>query len=80
MEGPDKDVCLAIRTGKYSLEEVIEFSNQTEAILKGLLESSELPEHPDERSVETWMLVTYWSYWERKEQALLDTLGSGMIN
>jgi predicted nucleotidyltransferase len=80
MEGPDKDTCLAIRTGKFSLNEVLEFANQTETVLKGLLESSELPEYPDERSVETWMLVTYWSYWERKEQALLDTLGSGMIN
>jgi predicted nucleotidyltransferase len=80
MDGADKDTCLAIRTGKYSLDEVLEFAKETEEALKKLLETSELPEFPDERSVETWMLVTYWSYWERKEKALLDTLGSAMVN
>lgn len=59
----ERTSCIDIRTGKYSLAEVVSWIEELEADLEAAHLRSFLPEEPDYAEVEAWMLKTYSVYW-----------------
>ena len=62
--GERRDICLQVRGGTCTLQEVLNWSNGLEAQLEQLLVSSPLPDHPNESLVEDWMISRYWEWWK----------------
>lgn len=63
MTGEDRAFCLGIRTGKVTLDECLNRAGELERELKDLLDSSPLPEQPDLKLIQNWMLHMYWEQW-----------------
>ena len=59
----ERNSCLDIRTGKYSLDEVVDWIGHLEAELERAHHHSALDEEPDTAAVEAWMLKTYSVFW-----------------
>ena len=52
-----------IREGKLSQEGVIEWAGKLEAHLESLIETSDLPEHPDYETINCALINMYQSHW-----------------
>ena len=66
-----RDLCVKIRTGGYSLAGVSELIIDVEKRIEAAKDASKLPENPERKTVEKWMLRTYLSAWRAHE---LDSL------
>jgi uncharacterized protein len=53
----------SIRKGEVPIQTVLNCAGQLERKLKDLIKHSPLPEYPDGKAVEKWMLETYWLHW-----------------
>ena len=63
---------LGVRRGQFTLPEVLEKAQSLETRLKELLNGdSPLPDQPDQKHVEEWMIDTYWNWW-RAQRFMLD--------
>lgn len=65
MPQTDRELVLAVRTGKFSLEDVIKLAAEVENELDLAYNNSPLPDKPDYIKVETWMMETYLKHWSR---------------
>lgn len=63
MPEAERQVCLDVRTGKYTLPEFIELATEIDLGLERAGHESQLPEAPDTAAVEQWMLATYLKHW-----------------
>lgn len=59
----ERDSCIDIRTGKFTLPEVIEWIDALEEDLETAHRRSGLRDEPDTAAVESWMLKAYSVYW-----------------
>ena len=59
----ERNSCLDIRTGKYSLDEVVAWIGELEADLETSHLCSGLRDESDTAAVEAWMLKTYSVFW-----------------
>jgi len=61
-----KDHCddvLAIRTGKWNLDRVLNLAGELEHALRDSLDTGPLPEHPDEAAINNFLCNAYKSGW-----------------
>lgn len=63
MAEAERRLCVAIRTGEYTLEQVSDYISVVERNLVHAYEHSPLPDAPDVEAVEAWMLKVYSVYW-----------------
>lgn len=63
MPEPARSFLLDVRRGKVSEQECLTRAGELERELTDLATTSPLPDEPDERRVETWMLEAYRSRW-----------------
>jgi predicted nucleotidyltransferase len=61
----EREWLLSVRQGGETLEYVLEAASAYEAQVKRLLTTSPLPERPDERQVERWLLESYARAWSQ---------------
>ena len=66
MQREDRELCVKVRTGGFTLKEVGALIQDTERQMAEAYATSTLPEHPNKAKVEKWMLDTYISYWSVK--------------
>lgn len=64
---PDHSMLLEIRYGRWSLDEVVEWSQILQKTLREAEESSPLPEHPDRETVNNWLTGIYLREWGKTE-------------
>jgi predicted nucleotidyltransferase len=67
MPQEQRDLCIKIRTGGYSLAGVSELIIDVEKRIEAAKDASKLPENPDRKMVEKWMLRTYLTAWRAHE-------------
>lgn len=67
MPAEQRDLVVRVRTGGYSLAGVSELIIDAEKRLDSAMRNSKLPEHPDRKTVEKWMLRTYLTAWRAHE-------------
>jgi hypothetical protein len=63
MREPERSFLLDVRRGKVSEEACLARAGALEQELTDLAATSELPQEPDERRVEQWMLDAYRRRW-----------------
>lgn len=63
MRPDDRELCLDIRSGMYSLTKVSQKIVEAESRLHAAYMVSPLPEQPNVAKIERWMLDTYLTYW-----------------
>jgi hypothetical protein len=63
MAEPTRSYLKGVRVGKVGLPQVLDECAALEARLETLMTTSPLPEQPDRRAVEAWLLDTYWDTW-----------------
>lgn len=68
MQPDARQLCVDIRTGKYSLAEVSAKIIEAEKRLDAAHEKSTLRQRPNTQFVEDWMLKTYLRHWTATEQ------------
>lgn len=61
---PEAQSLRAVREGKSNPQDILSRTGELEKEIKGLLDTSPLPKHPDTDYVEAWMLRTYWFTWK----------------
>jgi uncharacterized protein len=69
MSDKDRQYLLAVRTGQYTFQAVLDDIKTVEARLEKTWETSHLPKNPDTLAVEEWMLNMYWQNWKAREKA-----------
>ena len=67
MPPEQRDLVVSIRTGGYSLAGVSQLIIDAEKRIEAAMQKSTLPENPDRKTVEKWMLRTYLSAWRAHE-------------
>lgn len=67
MTGLTKETLLAVKTGKWGLNEVLQVTGDLEQQLKDLTKDGPLQDTPDTARVERWMQATYWETWKAKK-------------
>jgi hypothetical protein len=60
---PDRTWLVQMRRGAYSRDEALERAEELEARLRQQLVSSGLPDHPDWKAANRWLVDTYQAYW-----------------
>lgn len=60
---PEREWLRSIRRGEVELQEILTRSGELEAELKDLLDASPLPNKPDFKKVENWLLSVYERSW-----------------
>lgn len=65
MREADRELCVRIRTGGFTLAAVSEQIITAERRLDAAYAASTLPERPDTAAVEAWMLKTYLEHWSK---------------
>lgn len=71
MPESERVFCKSVRMGEVELQTMLTKAGDLEKELKDLLDNSPLPDHPDEKTVQDWMIQTYWDTW-RSRRVLLD--------
>lgn len=67
---------MEVRNGVWNLERVIRMASEYEANIKGLIETTKLPEHPDRPAIEKLIQNWYLNWWKASQPLLkLDGLG-----
>lgn len=67
MPEDQRKLCVSIRTGGYTLAEVSQIIIDVEQRIEAAKEKSPLPDNPDRKTVEKWMLRTYLTAWRSHE-------------
>lgn len=62
----DRNMLMDIRNGKWEREEIIKFSEELEAQMGGMEQSSKLPARPRYNEVETLLISMVERYWDAK--------------
>lgn len=66
---PDqRDMVRSIRLGAFSLAEISKLIHEAEQKIPAALSKSPLPENPDTKLVESWMIHTYLNHWKNEAQ------------
>lgn len=60
----ERDYLVGVRTGKFTINDVLQRAGELERELKDLIGVSPLPETPDRDLVEEWMIERYWQFWK----------------
>jgi uncharacterized protein len=60
---PDRDELLAIRSGEWSFERIVAYSDEIIAQMDLLYEKAPLPHAPDVRAINELMIEIYRDYW-----------------
>lgn len=63
MPEAERSLVVDIRTGKYSLDQVSKMIVDVENMLVAASNISQLPDRPDYKKVEQWMVSTYLNHW-----------------
>lgn len=79
LSDPTRGYLLDVRNGKDSLQGVLTKCGELERELKDLLDSSPLPEAPNMKMVEEWMMETYYQSWQSTFGHELNMKYRGMI-
>lgn len=58
-----REAVLAMRTGGYTMNDALAMAEELEARMRGLLEASPLPEHPDYAAADQWLISAYQRAW-----------------
>lgn len=66
MKQADRDLVLAVRTGKYTLAQVSELIIAAEEGIERAFKTSALPLWPNRARVEEWMMDTYLEAWKAR--------------
>lgn len=66
MPEKEREFVFGVRQGKYSLHETLTQAGELERELKDLIDSSELPEHPNRELLEKHMIDMYWGVWKAR--------------
>lgn len=61
---PAKSYCMAVRTGKVPIQDVLTEAGNLERQLKDLLDTSGLADAPNVPIIEDWMTNMYWENWK----------------
>jgi hypothetical protein len=64
MQDEQRELCVKIRSGGFSLAEVSELIIDAEKKIDAAYKNSSLPDKPESLEVERWMLDTYLAYWK----------------
>lgn len=64
MREPDRELCVKVRTGGFSLAEVSGLIIDAERKLDAAYAASTLAERPDAQTIERWMIQTYLKHWQ----------------
>jgi len=67
MPEEQRQLCLNVRTGGYTLAAVSQLIMDVEKRIEAAKEASKLPDNPDRKTVEKWMLRTYLTAWASHE-------------
>lgn len=65
MKDADRELCIKVRTGGFTLAEVSDLIHDAERRLDAAYAASPLPEKPDTEKVEAWMLNRYLTAWAK---------------
>lgn len=68
MPEAQREVCRAIRQGKFTLAEVSHKIIDAEDRIKAACERSALPENPERKEVQKWMINAYFKEWKDNER------------
>ena len=68
VQEPARSQLLAVRTGKVTKEDVLAVAASMEADLACLIDTSPLPEYPDEDVVERWLVSAYRRAWDGRAE------------
>jgi hypothetical protein len=60
---PEKELLIAIRTGKYTQDQVFELGHDLTRECQQLLEDSDLPDGVDINLLSHWIAEAYQSHW-----------------
>ena len=64
MRERERETVVAIRTGKWSLQEILQLAGELERDLRDSLDSTPLPPEPQADLIDTWLKLAYWESWE----------------
>ena len=64
LEGEVRDTLLAVKTGKWSLNEALQLAGDLETKVKDLIKDGPIRDQPDLATVEKFMRATYLATWE----------------
>lgn len=67
MDPDDADYILAVRRGDYDLNSVLTRAGELEEYLEDLILSSPLPDYPDYKSVNEFLIETYTEWWSEAD-------------
>ena len=72
MPPEQRALVVSVRTGAYTLAGVSELIIDAERRIESAMQKTKLPEKPDRRYVEAWMLRTYLSAWRTYDAAAIN--------
>ena len=64
IDGYSREALIAVRRGAYTLAEGIEWADRMESQLKGYIDASKLPDHPDRERLNEWLVGAYLRHYE----------------
>ncbi len=73
MQEADRELCVKVRTGGFTLVQVSEQIIEAEKRLDAAYAASTLQERPDTATVERWMLYAYLDYWNGNPKTIVPT-------
>ena len=73
---PDRSWLFDVRIGKIDQQEVLTRTGEAERELKDLLDTSPIREHPDEATVQAWMVKMYFRNWSAR-RSVADAIEDG---
>lgn len=66
MKEAQRNLVINVRNGKYSLAEISELIIEVEKNLDVAVLTSSLPDKPNRKAMEDWMIETYLAYWRNQ--------------
>lgn len=62
---PERHMLMEIRTGKWTLQEIVAWSEVLDKELQAAVENTSLPEHPDRSALNAWLVEKYLEVWKK---------------
>lgn len=75
MPEPQRSRVLDVRTGRVPFDEVLAEADELRNRLEALLQTSDLPEHPDHDAVNAFLADAYRTWWAARDVAGAAALG-----
>ncbi|WMI33228.1 nucleotidyltransferase [Mycobacterium phage SlimJimmy] len=66
MQDHHRDYLLAVREGRYTLAETLNILEWRTDMLRGAMENSYLPDHPDYEQLDNWLIGMHYQHWKSK--------------